>query len=67
MWSPFLLSGQGPAFSLDCPAMDILEFLSIGNKLKLLTLGVGGIYVDASPAQPCQLIIIGKKKKLMKA
>ena len=41
MWS-----GQGPASPLDCPATDILEFLSTGNELKLLSLGrvvvVGG-------------------------
>ena len=34
-----LLSGQGPASSMDCPAIDMLEFLSTGNELKLLTLG----------------------------
>ena len=40
----YLLSGQGPASPLDCPATDILEFLSTGNELKLLSLGrvVGG-------------------------
>ena len=35
----YLLSGQGPASPLDCPATDILEFLSTGNELKLLSLG----------------------------
>ena len=35
----YLLSGQGPASSLDCPAIDILEFLSTENKLQLLALG----------------------------
>ena len=35
----YLLSGQGPASSLDCPVIDILEFLSTGNELQLLTLG----------------------------
>ena len=35
----YLLSGQGPASSLDCPTIDIVEFLSTGNELKLLTLG----------------------------
>ena len=35
----YLLSGQGPASSMDCPAIDMLEFLSTGNELKLLTLG----------------------------
>ena len=35
----YLLSGQGPASALDCPATDILEFLSTGNELKLLSLG----------------------------
>ena len=43
----YLLSGQGPASPLDCPATDILEFLSTGNELKLLSLGrvagVGGM------------------------
>ncbi|KAJ8775921.1 hypothetical protein J1605_015984 [Eschrichtius robustus] len=34
----YLLSGQGPASSLNCPAIDILEFLSTGNELLLLTL-----------------------------
>ena len=44
---PYLLSGQGPASPLDCPATDISEFLSTGNELKLLSLGrvegVGGM------------------------
>ena len=35
----YLLSGQGPASSLDCPAIDILEPLSTGNKLQMLSLG----------------------------
>ena len=39
------LSGQGSASSLNYPVIDILEFLSTGNEVKLLTLGVGGIYV----------------------
>ena len=30
-----LLSWQGPASSLDFPAIDILEFLSTGNELRL--------------------------------
>ena len=34
----YLLPGQGPASSLDCPAIDILEFLSTGNEFLLLTL-----------------------------
>ena len=33
----YLLSGQGLASSLDCPA--VLEFLSTGNELQLLNLG----------------------------
>lgn len=37
-----LLSGQGPVSSLDCPDIDILEFLCAGNQLKLLTLVGGG-------------------------
>ena len=37
-----LLSGQGSASSLDCPAIHILEFLSTGNGFHLLTLlGMG--------------------------
>ena len=35
----YLLSGQGTASFLDCPVIDILEFLSRGNELLLLTLG----------------------------
>ena len=35
-------SGQGPASSLGCTAIDILEFLSTGNKLKSLSLWVSG-------------------------
>ena len=38
----YLLSGQGPVSSLNCPAIDILESLSTGNKLKLLS-GGGGL------------------------
>ena len=39
-------SGQEPASSLGCTAIDILEFLSTGNKLKLLSLWVSvGIYL----------------------
>ena len=34
-----LLSGKGPVSSLDCPASDILEFLSIGNELQMISLG----------------------------
>ena len=37
----YLLSGQDPASSLNCSAIDVLEFLSIGNELKLLALGLG--------------------------
>ena len=40
-----LLSRQGSASSLDCP-VDILEFLSTGNELPLLTLGGVGIYLQ---------------------
>ena len=40
----YLLSGQGPASSLNRPAVDILEFLFTGNELQLLTLG-GPIYL----------------------
>ena len=35
----YLLSEQGPAFSLNCPAL-ILEFLSIVNELQPLTPGL---------------------------
>ena len=38
------LSGQDPAYSLDFPAIDILEFLSTENEIKLLTLR-GSIYL----------------------
>ena len=33
-----LLSEQGPASSLNCPAIDILEFLTTENELQLLTM-----------------------------
>ena len=36
----YLLSGQGPASSFDCHAVDMLELLSTGNELRLLS-GVG--------------------------
>ena len=39
-----LLSEQGPVSSLDCPVIDILEFQSTVNELKLLTPG-GSIYL----------------------
>ena len=39
------LSGQGLASSLNYLVIDILEFLSTGNELKLLTLGAGAIYI----------------------
>lgn len=61
MWSPFLLFGQGPASSLDCPAMDILEFLSIGNKLQLLTLGGQG---SLPPTSPWWSGALGKNRRL---
>ena len=35
----YFLSWHSPISSLDCPAIDILEFLSTGNELQLLTLG----------------------------
>ena len=45
----YLLSGQGPASSLNCPAIFILEFPSTGNELQLFTMewwGAGvGIYL----------------------
>ena len=37
----YLLPAQGPASSLDCPAMGISVFLDTGNELQLLTLGAG--------------------------
>ena len=40
----YLLSMWGPASSLDSVAIDILEFLSTENEVKLLTLG-GSIYL----------------------
>ena len=46
-----LSSAQGPATSLDFPAINILELLSTGNELKLLTPGGGGHLPPASGAQ----------------
>lgn len=37
----YLLPVQGPASSLDCPAIGISGFLSTGNELQLITLGAG--------------------------
>ena len=45
-----LSSAQGPATSLDFPAINILELLSTGNELKLLTPGGGGHLPPASGA-----------------
>ena len=47
----YLLSVQGPAMSLDFPAINILELLSTGNELKLLTSGGEGHLPPASRAQ----------------
>ena len=47
--------GQGPAFSLDCPATDILKFLSTGNELKLLTPAGGWGWGESSILKPSQL------------
>ena len=42
-WGKYgLLSGQGPVSSVNCPDVDIFEFLCAGNELKLLTLRRGG-------------------------
>ena len=35
-----LLSGQGPASSLNCPVIPVLEYLSTRNEFKLFALGV---------------------------
>ena len=46
MWSliSYLCAGSRQlSCSLKCLAIDILEFLSTGNKLQLITLGVGGL------------------------
>lgn len=47
----YLLSVQGPAMSLDFPAINILELLSTGNELQLLTSGGEGHLPPASRAQ----------------
>ena len=39
MWSFISYLGRAQASSLDCPAIDILEFLSTGNEFQLFTLG----------------------------
>ena len=36
----YFLSWYSPISSLDCPAIDILEFLSTGNELQLFTQGM---------------------------
>lgn len=35
----YLVSGQGPASSLNCPVIDILQFPATENALQLLSLG----------------------------
>ena len=35
----YLLSAQGPASSLNCPAIFISQFPSTGNELQLFTMG----------------------------
>ena len=42
MWS-----GQGPASSLNCPAILLLEFQSIGNESPITLPWKGGIYFPA--------------------
>ena len=44
MWFLIFYLGRGPASSLDSLAIDILEFLSTENEIKLLTLR-GSIYL----------------------
>ena len=60
-----LLSGQGPVSSLDCPDIDILEFLCAGNQLKLLTLVGGGGWCPSISCLKFLLRCVDSKKSLL--